>query len=330
MAETNSLENRKVESETGEEAISDGRNNKPKEENKAIGIRAMLDKALLSYERLPMLEIVFDRFVRVLATSLRSFTSDTVDVNIKSISSLRFGSYINSVSMPALVTIFKVTEWESFGIITADNNIIYSLVDILFGGRKSNQSIKYEGRPYTTIEQALVRQLSEIVLTDLNSSFNPLTPATFLFERIENNPRFATIARPADAAILLQLKIEMENRGGQIEILFPYATLEPIRDQLLQVFVGEKFGKDSEWESHLQTELMNTNVDLKAVLNNKNVLMHEIINLKIGSTIIMDISPQDDILLYCENIKMFSGKLGKTGNKIAINITNNLNSKEKI
>src|SRR5258708_26771927 len=42
------------------------------------GIRAIIDSAMVSYERLPMLEIVFDRLVRLMTTSLRNFTSDNV------------------------------------------------------------------------------------------------------------------------------------------------------------------------------------------------------------------------------------------------------------
>ena len=44
----------------------------------------------------------------------------------------------------------------------------------------------------------------------------------------------AAISRPANAAILVELRIDMEDRGGKIEIMMPYATLEPIRDLLLQ------------------------------------------------------------------------------------------------
>jgi hypothetical protein len=40
------------------------------------GIQAILNSALVSYERLPMLEVVFDRLVRMMSTSMRNFTSD--------------------------------------------------------------------------------------------------------------------------------------------------------------------------------------------------------------------------------------------------------------
>src|SRR5262245_64097706 len=40
--------------------------------NDNSGIRAIIDSAMVSYERLPMLEIVFDRLVRLMTTSLRN------------------------------------------------------------------------------------------------------------------------------------------------------------------------------------------------------------------------------------------------------------------
>ena len=51
------------------------------------GIRAIIDSAMVSYERLPMLEIVFDRLVRLMTTSLRNFTSDNVEVSLDRITS---------------------------------------------------------------------------------------------------------------------------------------------------------------------------------------------------------------------------------------------------
>src|SRR4051812_46023373 len=61
------------------------------------GIQAILNSALVSYERLPMLEVVFDRLVRMMTTSLRNFTSDNVEVSLDDILSQRFGDYLNSI-----------------------------------------------------------------------------------------------------------------------------------------------------------------------------------------------------------------------------------------
>src|SRR3546814_1959107 len=114
--------------------------------------------------------------------------------------------------------------------------------------------MRIEGRPYTTIERNLVERLVHVVLSDLSAAFDPLSPVNFRFDRLETNPRFATIVRPGNAAMLAKLRIDMEDRGGRLELLIPYATLEPVRELLLKMFMGEKFGRDSIWGNHLASE----------------------------------------------------------------------------
>ena len=87
------------------------------------GIRAIIDSAMVSYERLPMLEIIFDRLVRLMTTSLRNFTSDNVEVSLDRITSVRFGDYLNSIPLPAILGVFKAEEWENSGLITVNSSL---------------------------------------------------------------------------------------------------------------------------------------------------------------------------------------------------------------
>ncbi len=128
----------------------------PEAEDEQSGIRRIVSAGLVSYERLPMLEIVFDRLVRIMSTSLRNFTSDNVEVSIDSIVSLRFGDYLNSVPLPAMLAVFRVEEWDNYGLLVIDSALIYSVVDVLLGGRRGTAAMRIKGRPYTTIERTLV------------------------------------------------------------------------------------------------------------------------------------------------------------------------------
>lgn len=244
------------------------------------GIMALVNSALVNYERLPMLEVVFDRLVRMMSTSLRNFTSDNVEVSLDQISSVRFGDYLNSIPLPAMLSVFKAEEWDNYGLMVVDSALIYSIVDVLLGGRRGTAAMRIEGRPYTTIERNLVERMVHVVLSDLSAAFDPLSPVTFRFDRLETNPRFATIARPANAAVLVKLRIDMEDRGGRLELMIPYATLEPVRELLLQMFMGEKFGRDSIWETHLASELLVTDVDISAVLDEVTMTLHDVLDRK--------------------------------------------------
>ncbi len=293
------------------------------------GIQAIINSALVSYERLPMLEVVFDRLVRVLSTSLRNFTSDNVEVTLDNMSAIRFGDYLNSIPLPAMLSVFKAEEWDNYGLLTVDSALIYSIVDVLLGGRRGTAAMRIEGRPYTTIERRLVERMVAVVLADLSASFDPLSPVTFRFERLETNPRFATIARPANAAIVMTLRVDMEDRGGRIEILLPYATLEPVRELLLQMFLGEKFGRDSIWEGHLTAELWQTDVNIQAVLQQAEIALGEVMNWQVGSRINLTCSPESEVLLSCGEIPLFKAHMGRKGGNIAVRIsTNSIDSGE--
>jgi len=300
------------------------------DDSQKSGIQAILSSALVSYERLPMLEVVFDRLVRLMSTSLRNFTSDNVEVSLDNIASIRFGDYLNSIPLPAMLSVFKAEEWDNYGLITVDSSLIYSIVDVLLGGRRGTAAMRIEGRPYTTIERSLVERMVQVMLADLSAAFEPLSPVTFRFDRLETNPRFATISRPSNAAIVTRLRIDMEDRGGRLELLLPYATLEPVRELLLQMFMGEKFGRDSIWETHLAEELWMTEVDLEAVVDTLTMRLNDVFDLKVGSRIMLSATPDSVIRLNCGSIPMYSGRMGRKGDNIAVRIEGRVQKMPKI
>ena len=293
-------------------------------EDEISGIQAIVDSAMVSYERLPMLEIVFDRLLRMMSTSLRNLTSDNVEVSLDSITSIRFGDYLETIPMPAMISVFKAEEWDNYGLMITDSALIYSIVDVLLGGRRGTAAMRIEGRPYTTIERNLVERMVTVILSDLSAAFDPISPVTFRFDRLETNPRFATIARPANAAVLARLRIDMEDRGGRVELLLPYATLEPVRELLLQMFMGEKFGRDSIWETHLANELWGTDVELDAVLDQIVLSLNDVMNWRPGSQILLNAVPSSPINLRCGEVPLFVGGMGQKNGNMAIKIDKKL------
>ena len=288
------------------------------------GMQRIIGAGMSSFERLPMLEIVFDRLVRIMSTSLRNFTSDNVEVAIDAILSLRFGDYLNAIPLPAMLAVFKADEWDNYGLMFVDSAMIYSIVDVLLGGRRGTAAMRIEGRPYTTIERTLVERLVHIVLADLSASFDPLCPVTFRFERLEVNPRFAAVSRLANAAVLGRLRIDMEDRGGKVELLLPYATLEPVRELLLQQFMGEKFGRDPIWETHLAEELWETDVELEIVLDQQIMRLSDVVDLKPGDRITLACGPGSAVQLRCGTVPLFDGRIGRRKGRVALRLERDL------
>jgi flagellar motor switch protein FliM len=267
-----------------------------------------------------MLEIVFDRLVRLMTTSLRNFTSDNVEVSLDRITSVRFGDYLNSIPLPAILAVFKAEEWDNFGLCTVNSSLIYSIIDVLLGGRRGQSAVRVEGRPYTTIETNLVKRMIEVVLADAELAFRPLSPVKFNIDRLETNPRFAAISRPANAAILVRLRIDMEDRGGAIELLLPYATIEPIRAVLLQMFMGEKFGRDPIWEGHLATEIGQAQIGVDAVLYEANLPLRQMMKLSVGDTLMLELKTDALVKVRCGDVTLTEGRMGKVGDRVAVRV----------
>lgn len=296
----------------------------------ANGLERIINAGLVAYERLPMLEVVFDRLMRVVSSSLRNFTNDNVDVSLDGINSMRFGDYLNSVRASCIFAVFKAEEWENYGLMVIDSALTYSMVDVLLGGSRNPRPLNVEGRPHTTIERALVEKMVRLILTDLSIGFDPICAVNFKFERLEVDTRFAAICRSSNAVFLTRMRVEMDDRGGMIDVILPYATLEPVRDLLVQQFMGEKFGRDSVWENNLGDHLRDTSVVLDAVLAEQTMKFSELAELKPGSVLMLDQELGAPVKLRCGSVPLFSGKTGRKKEQMAIRIEEDLLSVKEI
>lgn len=282
------------------------------------GLKAVIESNVISYERLPMLEVICERMVRTFATSMRNLTSDAIDVTLEEITSTRFGEFMNHVPLPAMFGVFHVKEWENYGVMTVDSGLIYAVVDALLGGRRGNAAMRVEGRAFTTIETKLVWKMVHLALEELSRAFEAVEPITMELERIESSPRFAAIAGPSNITAVATFRVDMEGRGGKFNILLPYATLEPVRSKLLQRFMGEKMGRDRMWEAHMAQELTKTGISVDVVLGEKLMPLRDITRLEVGQTIAFGADPKDPLQLQCGGVPLGRAYIGQRSQHVAI------------
>ncbi|MBB5713680.1 flagellar motor switch protein FliM [Sphingomonas aerophila] len=289
-----------------------------------VGVKAVIESNVISHERLPMLEVVYDRMVRTFATSMRNLTSDAIDVSLEEISTIRFGDFMSRVMLPAMIGVFRVEEWENYGLISVDSGLIYAVVDALLGGRRSAAPLVIDGRGFTSIETGLVARMLELALSDMSAAMMPITPNTMKLERIETSPRFAAIATPTNICAVATFRVDMEGRGGKFSVLLPYATIEPVRHQLGQRFMGEKFAGDNVWEAHMASEIRNTQVMVDVVMGEELLTLQQISEFKVGDTVTLHQSPNDALKLQCGGVTLGRAHIGQRRNNIAIRLVADL------
>lgn len=288
------------------------------------GLKAVIESKVISHERLPMLEVVCERMVRSFATSMRNLTSDAIDVSLEDLTSVRFGDFMNGVALPAMIGIFNVEQWENYGIVAVESALIYAVVDALLGGRRGNGAVRIEGRAFTTIETNLVSRMLSLALADLSVAFLPIAPIEMLLERVETNPRFAAIAGSTNIAAVATFRVDMDGRGGKFSVVLPYATMEPVREKLLQRFMGEKVGRGNIWQAHMEAELRQTEISVDVVLGSRTMLLGEVKALAVGQTIRLNNSPDDPLEVHCGGTPLGRVQIGQRRSNIAVRMVSDI------
>lgn len=180
--------------------------------------------------RMPVLEIVNDRFSRLCTNALANTMRKRVDINPISIDMSKFGDFMRSLPVPTSISIFKMDPLRGNAILVVDSRLVFALVENFFGGAGSQP--KVEGRDFTPIEQAIVERVVRIALANLEDSWKPVHEVHIELIRTEVNPQFAAIVPPSDVVIVVTFEVELENAIGSMVCCLPYATMEPIRSKL--------------------------------------------------------------------------------------------------
>jgi flagellar motor switch protein FliM len=84
--------------------------------------------------------------------------------------------------------------------------------------------------------------------------------------------------------------------------------------------MGEKFGRDNIWEGHLASELWNTKLEVRAVLDELKQPLRKVLDLKVGDTLMLDAPPDSPVLLKCGAVELSQGRVGRMGHALAVRV----------
>lgn len=282
-------------------------------------VPVLIETDVADHQRLPMLELVCDRLLRSLGTSMRQLTGDAMDVSLIGVTGGRFGDLLGQAESPAMFGVFRIDPWGSHGLLLIEPALIYASVDALLGGRRSASGPqRMEGRPFTSIETGLVGRLMDHILRDFSAAFQQVAPISTRLERIETSPRFAAFAGPSIATAHCQFQIDMEGRGGRFSLLLPSTTLEPVRDILAQRFGSERLSSETSWASDLEEEVRSLPLRVEAVVGRRTLTLSEVQVLAPGDHLRFGAEPGRDAMLVHGGIALARVAVGQRHGKVAL------------
>src|SRR5690349_9711967 len=175
----------------------------------------LLDAAGLSPGRLPMLGAVLDHVLAHLVESLQKYTAAQPFVSLGEVESGRIGDVLGSYEANAIAGVFSVPALNSEALIGLDRDLVFTLVEMLFGGDGLERPIE-DQRSFSGIEVHVAGAILAEAGKALSAAFALITDTEFVLQRTETRMDFAMIGRPSENAVFAGFVVQALNRGGEM------------------------------------------------------------------------------------------------------------------
>jgi flagellar motor switch protein FliM len=284
------------------------------------GLRALIDSALVSHRRLPMLDVVFDRTARLMTTCLRQIADENVEVTLEDVGSVRFTDFQQGANEPAVIAVARAPQLDAYALLAADGSFLLTIVDALLGGRRGSGGIDPSERGFTAIELAIAQRVFAALVATLGEAFSPVFEGGFQLQRIETTSRFAAIAQGASVCVLAKFRVRFENEVGRASVLMPQAALEPIRKQLERAFLSEAKEAERAWRDELGKQAAAASLNLDVVLADETISLSRLGELSVGDTLTFRRSPRAAARIKVGDVIIGHAQVGRLGDTVAIRV----------
>jgi flagellar motor switch protein FliM len=273
----------------------------------------------LAPSELRRIRLRHEQFIRALAGRMAiflrlEFTVQTVKVQITG-----YQKFIESLPSPTHITLFKTDPLKGVGLLVIPPRLGLTVVDRLLGGPGQ---MPENSRELSEIEIALIDQVATLILAEWCNHWPEMRDLKPSLLGHENNSRFLQTA-PADTAMLvLTMNSGIGDQLEPIQLLFPYATVEPLM-RLLNPPMPEaeaapvRTGKPK-WNSGLNE----IKVPITAEWQGIKMSAGAITQLKTGDVVMLDPQCAAQVHLRFSHVPKFIGRPGTCSGNWAVQLTN--------
>ncbi|MDO8893020.1 MAG: flagellar motor switch protein FliM [Sulfurimicrobium sp.] len=275
--------------------------------------------------RMPGLEMINERFARLLRIGLFNFIRRTAEISVGPVRVVKYSEFIRNLVVPTNLNLVHMKPLRGTALFIFDPNLVFLVVDNLFGG-DGRFHMRVEGRDFTPTEQRIIQNMLNVVFEEMKKCWDPVHPVEFEYIRSEMNTQFANIATPSEVVVVTTFNIELGSGGGDFHVCIPYAMIEPIRDVLYSSMQGERMDVDERWTRLLTKQIQIAEVNLVANLGEAPVNLGQILNMQVGDVISLDIP--EAIVAEVDGVPVLECKYGVLNGQYALKVNKILSMPE--
>lgn len=270
--------------------------------------------------RMPTLDIIYERFIRLYRMSLSNSLRKIASISIISTDLLKFGEFVNTLPIPSCMCIMRFESLRGPALLVFESKLAYALVDSYFGGTDRPYT-KIEGKEFTRIELSIMKKVMDLALKDLEEAWSPVHKTDINFVRTEVNPQFVGVVPPSDVIISTTFEVELENASGTIALVIPYSTIEPIKNKLNASFQTEADRVDKEWTAKMEEHLKDTGTNMVVNLGNASITVGDLVNLNVGDIIPLTQDADGELEILVEGVAKYKCFFGVSRGNRAVQVT---------
>jgi flagellar motor switch protein FliM len=269
-------------------------------ESQKLEPEAVPDGAIRAYDlasqerivrgRMPMMEVINERFARNIRIGLFNFIRKSPEVSIGGIKVQKYSAFLREIVVPTNFNIVSVKPLRGAGLVVCDPNLVFAVIDSLFGGAGKFHT-RIEGRDFSPTEQRVISRLVDVICNEFKKAWDGIYPLELEYQRSEMQPQFANIATPSEIVVATSFTFEIGDTTGTLNICIPYSTLEPIRDVLYSTAQGDSTEPDRRWINLLKVQMQSAEVQLVAELATAPATVEQLLAFKPGDFIELDLDP---------------------------------------
>lgn len=267
--------------------------------------------------RMPTLEIINERFARLLRIGLFNFLHRSSEVSIGPVRVSKYSEFVRNLVVPTNLNLIHMKPLRGTGLMVFDPNLVFLLVDNLFGG-DGRFHTRVEGRDFTQTEQRIIQRILSIVFETYAKSWEPVYPVEFEYVRSEMNTQFANIATPNEVVVATTFTVELGPVSGEMHFCWPYSMIEPIRDILTSSLQGETLEMDKRWIRLMTQQIQTAEVELIADLGTARSSLGAILNMKVGDVI--PIAVPEIVEAKVDGVPVMECSYGKLNGQYALRV----------
>lgn len=263
----------------------------------------------------PTLEIINEKMARKIRTLLSRYIFSEISVVAHGVKVLKYQEYISTLYVPTSVHLVQMPPLIGEAMVVLDARFVFEIVDQFYGGSRIH--VKVEGRDFSNTESRVIGRIFDFIAESATEIWKPILPVTMKAISYELNPSLVNLVQPGDIVVVSTFQVEFDNGSGMFQVTMPFAMLEPHRD-LIDSAVKKVDDGDQRFRIAMEQQLLDTEVGLECRIGTKVIQMSELISLKEGDMIRMEI---DDIHSVDVNgVPALKARLGTLNGHLAFEI----------